>query len=184
MDTSDLIFIAPGIRPTAKSEAEIFGAMVWLWMHSPTHQPCPIRELERLLLPALKTGQFVMALQNTDQQQPAGLMTWARFSQDVEGRYLQTLDRTLQPGDWLSGDRPWILDWVVPFGQVTTVASAVRRLHACRSFRGLYHRGDQTGLKVLYFRGRAISKAQEADFWASRPLPSCMNQHSTGVHLP
>lgn len=182
MDNSDLLLIAPGIRPTAKSEAELFGAMVWLWMNSPTHQPCPIRELERLLLPALKTGQFVLALQNTDLQQPAGLVTWACFSQDVERRYLKSLDRSLQYADWCSGDRPWFMDWVVPFGRVAAMASAVRRLHAHRSFRALYHRGDQTGLKVLYFRGRSISKVQETDFWANRPLPSCINEQSTEVH--
>ncbi len=184
MDTSDLIVIAPGIRPTSKSEAELFGAMVWLWMHSPTHQACPIRELERLLLPALKTGQFVLALQNRELQQPAGLVSWACFSQDVEQSYLQSLDRTLQPEDWQSGDRPWVLDWVVPFGHVKAMASAVRMIHAHRSFRGLYHRGDQTGLKVLYFRGRSMSKAQETDFWSIRPLPSCMNNQSTGAHSP
>lgn len=184
MDTSDLLLIAPDIRSTAKSEAELFGAMVWLWMHSPAHRPCPLRELERLLIPALKTGQFVLALENTDLQQPAGLVTWACFSKDVEQRYLQSLDKSLELRDWQSGDRPWVLDWVAPFGHVGSMARAVRRLHAHRSFRGLYHRGDQTGLKVLYFRGCEMSKTQEADFWSQRPLPSHANSQSTGCHKP
>lgn len=172
MDASTLILISPQIAPSYKSEAELFGAMVWLWMHSPTHRRCPLYELERLLLPAIKTGQFVLALQNNALQQPAGLMTWALFSAEAEKHYLKSLDRTLQPCDWQSGDRPWILDWVVPFGHTRAVTTAVRRLYANSSFRGLYHKGDQTGLKVIYFRGHAVSKAQQSDFWAARPTPN------------
>lgn len=172
MASSSLILISPSTSPTDKSEAELFGAMVWLWMNSPTHRQCPIRELDRLLLPALKTGQFVLALQNNEQQQPLGLFTWANFNAEAEQRYLKSLDRTLQPIDWQSGDRPWILDWIVPFGHTKIMVSAVRQFYPSSRFRGLYHKGDQTGLKVLYFRGNAISKAQEADFWAERPLPN------------
>jgi len=165
-----LLLISPCITPTDKSDAELFGAMTWLWMHSKTHRECPLHELQRLLMPALQTGQYVLAVQNDDLQRPVGLVTWACFTAQVEQRYLQSLDRTLQPGDWQGGDRPWILDWVVPFGNMPSMARAVRQLYATSSFRGLYHKGDQTGLKVLYFRGKAVSKTQEADFWAKRPL--------------
>lgn len=170
-----LNFISPCVAPTPKSEAELFGAMVWLWMQSPTHRPCPIADLDRLLLPAIKTGQFVLALQDDELQQPAGLITWARFSAATEQRYLQSLDKTLQPSDWRSGDRPWILDWVVPLGHTRHVAAAFRGLYPNISFRGLHHKGDQTGLRVLYFRGKSVSKAQEMDYWALRPLPERQN---------
>lgn len=170
MGAPSLILISPSIGPTHKSEAELFGAMTWLWMHSPTHRRCPLYELERLLLPALKTGQFMLALENNEKQQPAGLMTWANFSAQAEQQYLQSLDRTLQPSDWQSGDRPWILDWVVPFGR-THAMRAAQKLLPSACFRGLYHKGDQTGLKVLYVRGAHITPEQEVQFWASRPLP-------------
>lgn len=171
MNTAALRLICPSITPTDKSEAELFGAMVWLWMQSPVHRPCPIHELERLLLPALKTGQFVLALQNDALQQPAGLLTWAHFDAEAEQRYLQSLDRTLQPVDWQAGDRPWILDWVVPFGHVHAMTRAIQRLLPQALWRSLYHKGDATGLKVMHFKGTQVSKAQETDFWASRPLP-------------
>lgn len=170
MDTSNLILISPSVTPTHKSEAELFGAMAWLWMHSPTHCRCPLYELERLLLPAVKTGQFVLALQNNTLQQPAGLMTWANLNAEAEQRYLQSLDKTLQASDWQSGDRPWILDWVLPFGHTKVTANAMQKLLHRACFRGLYHKGDRTGLRVLHFRGHAVSKAQEAHFWASKPL--------------
>lgn len=41
MDTRPLILLAPAVTPVHKSEAECFGAMVWLWMQSPTHRPLP-----------------------------------------------------------------------------------------------------------------------------------------------
>lgn len=170
-----LLLISPCITPTDKSEAELFGAMTWLWMHSPTHRLCPLHELERLLLPALKTGQFVLALENSPLQQPAGLMTWANFSTPAEQKYLQSLDRTLQPDDWQSGDRPWILDWVVPFGRTQAMTRAAQKLLNQSCFRSLYHKGNQTGLKVLYFRGNGVSKAQESDFWACRPLAAAQS---------
>lgn len=168
MDTSSLTLIAPAVAPTGKSEAELFGAMVWLWMHSPTHSRCPLLDLERLLLPAIKTGQFVLALQNDELQQPAGLLTWACFTAEAEQRYLQSLDRLLQPSDWQQGDRPWILDWVAPFGHTRAMARAAQKLLHRSCFRSLHHKGDRTGLKVLHFRGADISPEQEAHFWKCR----------------
>lgn len=171
MSLPPLNLICPQAAPIDKSEAEIFGAMVWLWMHSSAHRHCPLHELQRLLMPALKTGQYVLALQNDAQQQPAALMTWACFAPEAEQRYLQSLDRTLQPADWQQGDRPWVLDWVAPFGHTRAMTVATQQLLRQSCFRGLYHRGDETGLRVLQFRGAGVSKTQEADFWASRPLP-------------
>lgn len=166
-----LQLICPQAAPTNKSEAELFGAMVWLWMNSKTHANCPLHELNRVLLPALKTGQFVLAIQGDSVQQPVGLMTWARFTAQAELRYLQSLDETLRPDDWQEGDRPWVLDWVVPFGHTRTLKNGVQHLLQQHCFRGLYHRGDETGLRVHYFRSKDVTKSQEADFWASKPLP-------------
>ena len=174
--SKSLIVICPKIAPSQKSEAELFGAMVWLWMNSSTHRRCPLEDLHRLLMPAIKTGQFVLALQNDEMQQPVGLMTWANLTPEAELRYLQTLDRTLQPRDWEDGDRPWVLDIVVPFGDTRTMVSAVRHVIPMSSFRCLYHRGHETGLKVLHLKGVGVTKAEQAHFWASRPLPQNFNK--------
>lgn len=170
MSTKPLTLICPLAQPTSKSEAELFGAMVWLWMHSSTHRNCPLHELHRVLLPALQTGQFALALNGGADQRPVGVMTWAMFTADMEQRYLRTLDRSLQPQDWQQGDRPWILDWVAPFGRTHQMTSMVRKALPTACWRGLYHRGDETGLRVLHFRGAGLSKAQAAEFWAARPL--------------
>lgn len=171
MTNHSLHLISPAVAPTDKSEAELFGAMVWLWMHSGAHRNCPVHELQRLLIPALKTGQYVLALQNNAQQQPIGLMTWACFTADMEQRYLQTLDRTLTSQDWQQGDRPWILDWLSPFGQTRRFVKAAQNLLNQACLRTLYHRGDERGMRILYFRGQGITSVQETEFWRSRPLP-------------
>jgi cytolysin-activating lysine-acyltransferase len=171
-----LQLICPHATSTNKSEAELFGAMVWLWMHSETHARCPLHELHRLLLPALKTGQYVLVLRDDPSQQPLGLMTWAYLNAQAECRYLQSLDRTLQPVDWQQGDRPWIIDWIVPFGHTRAMAKGVQKLLNQNCWRGLYHRGDETGLRVLRFRGADVSKKQESDFWASKPLAQTTNK--------
>lgn len=175
MSTS-LIVICPKMAPSQKSEAELFGAMVWLWMHSPTHRRCPLEHLQRLLMPAIKTGQFVLVLRNDEHQQPVGVMTWANLTDEAERRYLQSLDRTLQPRDWEEGDRPWVLDIVVPFGGTLQMVSAIRRLLPMSSFRRLHHRGDEIGLRVRYFRGLGVTAEEQARYWASRPLPKNFNQ--------
>jgi cytolysin-activating lysine-acyltransferase len=171
MKTDAIRLICPSVETTEKSEAELFGAMVWLWMHSSVHRQCPIHELGRLIVPALKSGQFVLALQNDALQQPVGLMTWANFDADTEQRYMRSLDRTLLPTDWQAGDRPWILDWVVPFGHSHAMSRSIRRLLPNACFKSLYHKGDLTGMKALFFRGMNITQAQERQFWAARPSP-------------
>lgn len=171
MRHSSLTLISPCVAPTGKSEAELFGAMTWLWMQSSTHRHCPLHELERLLMPALKTGQFVLALDKSRLEQPVGLLTWANFSAKAEQQYLHTLDRKLQSGDWQSGDRPWILDWVAPFGHSQAIARATQRLLNQSVCRTLHHKGDQRGLKVLHLRGLDITEKQAAEYWAARPLP-------------
>lgn len=170
MSTKPLTLICPQAQPTDKSEAELFGAMVWLWMHSSTHRNCPLHELHRVLLPALQTGQFALALNGGADQRPVGVMTWAMFTADMEQRYLRTLDRSLQPQDWQQGDRPWILDWVAPFGRTHEMKAAIRRALPRACWRSLHHRGDEIGLRVLHSHGVGTTRQQAAEFWAARPL--------------
>ena len=165
-----LQLISPRVAPVLKSQAEVFGAMTWLWMNSPTHQACPLGDLHRLLLPALSSGQYVLALSADQQQRPLGLLTWAMFTHETERKYLATLDRYIKPEDWTQGDRPWTLDWVTPFGQAKQFMSEIRRSLRDFMVRGLYHRGDEVGLKVLHFRSRDVSLSQQNAFWSTRPL--------------
>lgn len=67
------------------NEAEVLGAAVWLWMHSPLHRDAPLHTLPDLLLPVIKHRQYVIT---TEQGRPVFFMSWAWLSQEAEARYL------------------------------------------------------------------------------------------------
>lgn len=150
------------------SEAEVLGASVWLWMHSAQHRDIPLSALSTLLLPAIKHQQFVLAMRG---DQPVFFLNWAWLNEDAERRYLTQPGIYVQPEDWRSGDRLWFRDWVAPFGD----QFALRRLatgtlfpHHCG--RALYHRGEQRGLRVMNFRGDAVTHQDFARWQRETPL--------------
>ena len=61
MQYGNLIITAPALNASEHSEAEIFGSIVWLWMHSKSQSDMPLYALSLWLLPALKSKQFVLA---------------------------------------------------------------------------------------------------------------------------
>ena len=95
------------------NEAEVLGAAVWLWMHSPLHRDAPLHTLPDLLLPVIKHRQYVIT---TEQGRPVFFMSWAWLSQEAEARYLTQPAILMPQSDWYSGDRMWVCDWVAPFG--------------------------------------------------------------------
>lgn len=172
MRNQTLQLIVPAVAPVHQSEAEIFGAVVWLYMQSEKHQGMPVNELNKLVLPPLHRGQFVLATENQGEHtRPVGFMSWANFNAEAEARYIKTLNDTLTVDDWNSGDRPWIVHYFAPFGHAAQFRSAIQHILPKARFRALYHRGDELGLRVLFFRGENVSQQEELDWWSSRPLP-------------
>nr|EJN5126790.1 toxin-activating lysine-acyltransferase [Escherichia coli] len=97
------------------NEAEVLGAVVWLWIHSPLHRDAPLHTLPDLLLPVIKHRQYVVA---TEQGRPVFFMSQAWLSLDAEARYLTQPAILMPQSDWNSGDRMWVCDWVAPFGHI------------------------------------------------------------------
>lgn len=160
--------IAPRLLGENLNEAEALGSAVWLWMHSRPHRSAPLRLLSTLLLPAIKSGQFVIA---SESGKPVFYMSWAALDAGAERRYVQNPPECMAPEDWASGDRLWILDWVAPFGHT----AAMRRLVATRLFpgacvRALNHRGEKTGLRAMAFRGAAVTAAEARHWFTHHPL--------------
>jgi cytolysin-activating lysine-acyltransferase len=157
----------------------MLGAAVWLLMHSSSHRDMPLHGLARLLLPAIKQRQFVLA---SEQDKPVFLLTWAMFSPEAERRYLANAPITLPEADWASGDRLWILDWVAPFGHTRVARPLVSRLFTTRYGRALNHRGEQTGLRVMDYHGIGVM-AEEARAWFVLNPPLLPTRAVTaGVH--
>lgn len=148
-------------------EAEVFGAATWLWMHSPAHRDAPLNLLSILLLPAIKTRQFVLASENG---KPVFYLGWAWLSADAETRYLTRAPQCMPIDDWTSGDRLWLLDWIAPFGHTRTMRTLIgRRLFPGWCARSLYHRGAEKGLRIVNFHGLAVTPHEARHWFAQHP---------------
>jgi cytolysin-activating lysine-acyltransferase len=157
-----LDILAPALFDEPWSEAAAMGGAVWLWLHSSSHRNMPLSGLSALLLPAITSRQFLLASQNG---RPVAYISWANLSEEAEHRYLNQHPLLMPEADWNSGDRMWLLDWVAPFGHTSAMANLVlSRLYANRCMRSLYHRGNERGMKIKQFRGRALLPI-EADLW-------------------
>ncbi|MEK8258037.1 toxin-activating lysine-acyltransferase [Escherichia coli] len=150
------------------NEAEVLGAAVWLWMHSPLHRDAPLHTLPDLLLPVIKHRQYVVA---TEQGRPVFFMSQAWLSPEAEARYLTQPAILMPQSDWNSGDRMWICDWVAPFGHTPDMSRLVRQdIFPRQCWRSLYHRGHETGLRVMNFSGAQVSREEARQWRVQHPL--------------
>jgi cytolysin-activating lysine-acyltransferase len=171
MQYGNLIITAPALNASGHSEAEIFGCVVWLWMNSKSQSDMPLSALSLWLLPALKSKQFVLAyLADEKQAKPVAYMAWAQLSAEAESRYVDNPTLGLSAEDWRSGDRVWITDFFAPYGHAKQFAAAITATLSDFCFRSLYHRGNDRGMRVLYFRGDRVSLTQAKQWWKDRPI--------------
>ncbi len=106
-----------------RSNSEVLGEILWLYSHSPLHRRLRLFEVEQYVLPAIKHQRYRIYKRNGV---PVGYVSIAHLAKDIESAWLGG-KYTLQPDDWLSGDRIWILQYVVPFGDVEDVKERLRR---------------------------------------------------------
>lgn len=112
--------------------AEAFGELVWLMSRSPAHRGLLIADLEWLIMPPLLLRQFRVY---RHEGRPYAAVLYALVSEEVERRIEARAER-LEPGDWNSGDRAWIVAVIAPFGQAKAFAEdACRTVLAGREVR-------------------------------------------------
>ena len=173
MTASSFHIIAPAFNLPAQSDAESFGAIVWLWMHSSRHSSHPIYALEQTLLPAVHLGQYILVMKldaHSGARKPIGYLGWANLSAEAEARYLQNPISGLTRDDWSSGDRMWFIDFVAPFGEAAKVHSLWKPLIAKSSGRFMYHRSNERGIQVRQFTGAQVTPEEARQWWAQRPM--------------
>ena len=95
------------------TKAHLLGEVAWLMAHSELHHKWPVGALQQWVATPLLRGQF--RLYHQANGQPVGYVSWAFFNEDAELRY-QKDSQAVQPADWNSGDRLWVIDFVAPFG--------------------------------------------------------------------
>jgi cytolysin-activating lysine-acyltransferase len=100
------------IRRPPRGPGEVLGDVSWLMARSPAHRHLLLADLEWLVVPPLMRKQFRLFRNG---ERPFAYTSWAYLDEVTEQRLLAGQTR-LQPGDWHAGNRPWIIDIVVPFG--------------------------------------------------------------------
>ena len=159
--------LAPGIVPEAFNETFVFGAALWLCLHDRTHRPWPLQAAAASILPAIQTRQFALVMQA---DRPVFFASWARFSAAAEARYFRELQFDLSAGDWRSGERLWILEWLAPFGHARPMSQRfVKHWFAGECFRALRHRAPQRGQHLLQLHGAALSATQARAWFEAHP---------------
>ncbi len=166
IDTFDIT--APAISGETFSEAEALGSAAWLWMHSAAHRDAPLQVLSALLMPSLKTHQFLLA---TEQGKPIFYMAWANMDEAAEARYLSNPPYSMPEADWNCGDRMWILDWVAPFGHTQAMNRLfLGQLFPQRWMHALDHRGNERGLRIKTYRGNAMMPEEARHWFNTHPV--------------
>lgn len=114
----------------AKQLSSAFGDIVTLLMRSQSERGKTLADLEWMVVPAMQTGQFAVAeaqAQDTGVVAPMGVVLWAMVSESVDKRLAAQLDQPmdLKPGEWKSGDIPWI---VAAFGEPKIINQLFQQL--------------------------------------------------------
>jgi cytolysin-activating lysine-acyltransferase len=110
-------------EPPTRRNADALGEILWLFSHSSLHRRWRLADLELFVFPALKTDRYKIYKRDGG---PIGYVSVALLSKTVEDRWLAG-GYLLQPEDWISGNRPWIMDFVVPFGDIVQVRRQLAR---------------------------------------------------------
>ena len=142
----------------------ILGEMTWLYSMSKLHRNWAIGSIHQWLLPAIYLKQYRLYHKNG---RPVGLVTWAEMSAEVETAYVRN-PRGLQPKDWNSGKRGWLLDFVAPFGDAIQIGHDLKyNIFANKVGRYLRVKEGSDTMNISYIHGaKAIKKAQD---WNENP---------------
>lgn len=162
------LHIVMPLRGDPLNEVEVLGATAWLWLHSDRHRLLPLEQLNRLLLPVIKRGQFVLAY---EENRPVFFLSWACFDAAAEARYLAEPDQAFDAAGWASGDRFWFIDWVAPFGHSHRMRYLLDEELLSRTCSRFLCRNAREGrVRILQHRGRGVSRVQARDYFRDRPI--------------
>lgn len=168
MRYGNFIVQAPLILGGQASEAEILGASVWMWLHSPMHRDAPLHVLPSILLPIIKNQQYVLV---SEEGRPVFFLSWMWLNAESEARYLRDTAVMIKKEDWRSGDRMWFRDFIAPFGHTHAMSRLLRDEifpHHCA--RSLWHRGEAVRPCIKTFRGSQVP-AETFRSWKTEQAP-------------
>lgn len=112
---------APGGK--RKTVAQLFGEIVWLFTQSSRHENFLLGDLEWLIMTPVLLRQFRVFY---TPERPVGVALWAFVTSEVEQRLMSGCAR-LAPVDWKSGEKPWLVEVVAPFGESDAMIINLKR---------------------------------------------------------
>ena len=139
--------------------AEILGQVTWLIMSSPVHKHLFVTDFEWLVVPPVLQRQFRIFRRDNV---PVAYVSWALVNEEVEQRLVSGV-RKLAPGDWKSGDRPWLVDLVTPFGGAENfLADLKAKVFPDRPLKTLRPTDDGKGMTVVEVKVEDLRQAQKS----------------------
>lgn len=163
---------APQLTGQPNRISEAFGAAVWLWMQLPQHRQLALKNLEKRLLEPIRQGQYVLVCTGkyNRQRDPVALMLYACLNERAESRYLRDPTAALGAGDWRSGDRLWLIDWVSPFALSLQLRRPMLDLFARQTARSLLRHPPAGASRIKTWRGDTCTSAAAHAWWQERPI--------------
>ena len=107
-------------------DRKAFRDVIDLMLQSELHRDFYIKDLERLVFPAMKNGRMVLFY--NDIGVPEGLYSHTFLTEEAQEGYLDGT-RKLQPGDWATPAGKgtlWVIDFIAPFGNAAKLARRVQ----------------------------------------------------------
>ncbi len=111
--------------------AAAFGEIVSVLMRSAPYRNATLAQIERLVVPAVLTGQFSLAEAQSKESgfmAPVGVVLWASVDTPSETVLSSAPDayQRLTPQEWKSGDVVWLIDAV---GDSRVIGAMLKHLH-------------------------------------------------------
>lgn len=105
----------PEIEAPTEAKLRVYGDFLFLALRSEWHSRMNVANLRSAFEPAIELGQYrIFRFDDV----PRGLITWAWMSAEAERKYVS--GALLDPADWQSGDRLWLLDMIAPYKGLAT----------------------------------------------------------------
>lgn len=104
----------PDIERPDPKRMRVYGDLMFLAFRSPRHSRMPVGQLRSYFEPPVLSGQFrIFRFDGVAR----GMFTWAWLSEEAERRLVS--GGVLNPEDWNSGQRLWIVDFIAPYNGLT-----------------------------------------------------------------
>lgn len=108
----------PAIESPSAEKLRVYGDFLFLAFRSDWHRQMRVANLRSAFEAPIELDQY--RLFRFDDV-PRAVITWAWLNADAERRYV--MGELLEPEDWRSGDRLWLLDIIAPYRGLTASIS-------------------------------------------------------------